>query len=147
MRQSESRISTAPLPDLQVAELPVGPAPHQVRILVVDDEPSIGSAIRRLFRRNEVIAVTSGHDALGLLQRGERFDVVICDARMPRMSGQEFRAQVRLARPELANRFVFLTGSEMDPDDRSNVGVPVIAKPFGSDELRREVFEAASRWP
>ena len=84
------------------------------RVLVVDDEPLVASAARRLLARaHEVHVAHDGRSALAMLQTG-RFDAVLCDLMMPQMTGIELHARLRLSRPELAARMVFLTGGVFD---------------------------------
>jgi CheY-like chemotaxis protein len=78
---------------------------------VVDDEPLIGRSLRRLLSdQDEVVAVTSAAAALARLQRGERYDVVLCDLMMPEMDGIEFHRRLSASLPEEASRVVFITG-------------------------------------
>ncbi|MRR50095.1 MAG: EAL domain-containing protein [Rhodocyclaceae bacterium] len=75
-------------------------APGQC-ILLVDDEPSILSALRRLLRREgyTIFTAASGAEGLELLATHE-VGVVISDARMPEMSGAEFLGRVREMHPD-----------------------------------------------
>src|SRR3954468_23426208 len=63
-------------------------APGAARILVVDDEATIRQALARflLERGYDVHVCGSGPAALALLEH-ERFVVMLCDVRMPEMSG------------------------------------------------------------
>jgi len=84
------------------------------RVLVVDDEPLVASAARRLLSRvHEVQVAHCGHSALALLETG-RFDAVLCDIMMPHMTGLELHALLSATRPELARRMIFLTGGVFD---------------------------------
>ncbi|MCU0633852.1 MAG: response regulator [Gemmatimonadaceae bacterium] len=58
------------------------------RVLVCDDEETIRLALSRFLglRGYEVLTATSAHDALELLTR-ERVEVLLCDVRMPGMTG------------------------------------------------------------
>ncbi|MDD5478327.1 HD domain-containing phosphohydrolase [Rhodoferax sp.] len=78
-------------------------------ILCVDDEPSILSALRRLFRAKglAVQVAQSGQAALALMQT-QNFDLVISDMRMPEMDGVAFLEQVRLHWPDTMR--LLLTG-------------------------------------
>jgi putative two-component system response regulator len=60
------------------------------RVLVVDDEESIRNAIGKFLKARgyDVAVADNGADALETLQR-ERFDALLCDVRMPGMSGTE----------------------------------------------------------
>lgn len=147
MSTPENRCPTAPLPQLPltpVTEPCPRMVPYHLRILVVDDEPALGSAIRRLFRQNEVTAVVSAAEALALLEAGETFDVVICDSLTPVMGGLALHERVRSTWPDLAERFVFLTGaSAAGAPELVATELPVLGKPFATDELRDIVFEVA----
>jgi DNA-binding NtrC family response regulator len=67
-------------------------------VLVVDDEDSLRNVLARVLRQRGMIAhgVSSGPLALEALQQGE-FDVVLCDVRMPEMTGPQLLAQVKAA--------------------------------------------------
>jgi len=80
------------------------------RILVVDDEATIGHVMRRVLFGYEVSAVTSGRDGLERVERGEHFDGVVCDVHMPEMDGLEFAARLAVIAPELAKNILFVTG-------------------------------------
>jgi CheY-like chemotaxis protein len=66
------------------------------------------------------------------------FAVVLCDLRLTDMTGTDVLLWSRRVRPDLAVRFVMVTGAvgSIDPD---RFEVPVLAKPFSSDELRAVV--------
>ena len=83
------------------------------RLLIVDDEESIRSALRRTLRRDyEIQLAASGAEALELL-KGFRPDVILSDHLMPEMTGLELVKRCRLLYPEVSR--VVLTGqAEMD---------------------------------
>jgi PAS domain S-box-containing protein len=86
------------------------PAPR-LKVLVIDDEVLVGRAIKRvLSRKREVTAVDDPHQALRLLESGERFDLVLCDVMMPGLSGAELYERLKARSPSTADRIVFLTG-------------------------------------
>ena len=65
------------------------------RILAVDDEALLLKAYRRMLTdAHELVTALGGHEALGVLQKDARFDVVLCDLQMPEMSGMELHAAV-----------------------------------------------------
>ena len=87
---------------------------RRTRVLVVDDEPLVASAARRLLARaHEVQVAHCGRTALAMLDQGT-FDAVLCDIMMPHMTGLELHARLTATRPELAGRMVFLTGGVFD---------------------------------
>lgn len=84
------------------------------RVLVIDDEPLLGIAVKRaLSREYEVVVLSDAADALPRLQAGERYDVVLCDLMMPRMDGIEFYRQLSATLPSEAGRIVFITGGAL----------------------------------
>jgi signal transduction histidine kinase len=84
---------------------------RRARVLVVDDEPAIGRALKRgLQRQHDVVVVASGHEAVALVVSGERFDVILSDLMMPEMTGMEMYETVARMAPEQAERIVFLSG-------------------------------------
>jgi len=120
-------------------------AGRQGRILVVDDEPMIGAAVRRaLAPDHEVVAVTRAQEALELIRGGQAFDLVLCDLMMPIMSGMELHRELELLAPEVAERMVFLTGGAFTPRARSfldGVENQRFEKPFDVQQLKALVRE------
>jgi two-component system cell cycle sensor histidine kinase/response regulator CckA len=81
------------------------------RVLVIDDEPAVGRTIQRLLGQGyDVTPLTSGRAAIGLLARGDEFDVILCDLSMPEVSGMEVYRSAVAARADLADRFIFMSG-------------------------------------
>jgi CheY-like chemotaxis protein len=80
------------------------------RVLLVDDEPSVLSAIQRHLRgKFELCLANSAKQALELMSGAPPFAVVISDMQMPAMNGAGFLARVRLAAPHTTR--VMLTGN------------------------------------
>lgn len=107
------------------------------RALVIDDEASIAAMLCRVLSRAgiSVEAAHSGRSALERLVAGE-YDVVVCDLRMPDVSGQQLYEQVSASLPHIARRMIFLTGdigSDASFAFLRSTGCRYIAKPF---ELR-----------
>ncbi len=70
-------------------------------LLLVDDEPNIVSALRRLFRREGYRIVTASSGAEGLQRMAEyEVDVVLSDQRMPGMTGVEFLRRAKELYPD-----------------------------------------------
>jgi CheY-like chemotaxis protein len=113
------------------------------RVLVVDDEPMVGSSIRRLLGRDhEVVVVQSGKEAVARIAAGERYDVVLCDLLMPEMTGMDVHADLQARDPDLARRMVFLSGGAVTQRARDfyeQVPNPKLEKPFDAARLREIV--------
>jgi CheY-like chemotaxis protein len=96
---------------------------------------------------HELVTALGGHEALKVLEKDARFDVVMCDLQMPEMSGMELHQAVMNSHPALADRFVFVTGGAFSGDARRFLeeAVPaVIQKPFNVDDLLLLVDSIAS---
>ena len=113
------------------------------RVVVVDDDASIGAAVRDLLAP-EGIAVEApgdGQAALPELLR-EAPDLVILDVNMPGMSGWELCAILRRQSATRTIPILFLTGRHEVKDRITAMqfgGSDYLAKPFGADDLRRKV--------
>jgi two-component system cell cycle sensor histidine kinase/response regulator CckA len=87
------------------------------RVLVIDDDPGVVSALRLMLEgEHEVTTVASGREALRVLLAEPLYDVVFCDLMMPGVSGMDLFEAVRLNRPGLERRLVFMTGGAFTPD-------------------------------
>jgi serine phosphatase RsbU (regulator of sigma subunit) len=92
--------------------LPEGPA----HILVVDDEPGVQHAARRILsRRYAVSGASSGAEALALLAQ-EPQDLAIVDVRMPGMNGFELLKAIKQAHPD--TEVIIMTGSISNPEEK-----------------------------
>jgi len=117
-------------------------------ILCVDDEPSILSALRRLFRAHgfQVLAAESGQAGLDLLDT-EAIDLVISDMRMPHMDGVVFLEHVRQRKPDILR--LLLTGyadiaSITGAINRGEI-YRYIAKPWDDNDIILTVQDALDR--
>ena len=131
---------------------PEAPPPQRVKLLVVDDEPYICTAIQRLLRReHRVTALTTVREALALLETGERFDVILSDLMMPEQNGEDFYKELHRVAPDQAERMIFMTGGAFTPRSEEflrSSPVPQVAKPISLEMLQgaiRRVVEATSR--
>jgi PAS domain S-box-containing protein len=109
------------------------------RVLVVDDEPLIVRAIKRVLTHCNVQTAVDGGEALALLAQDPNYDVVLCDLMMPRVSGPELFRQVSARHSHLLPAFVFMTGGAFSEWSRrflQSTECPVITKPFEPTELR-----------
>lgn len=87
---------------------PIGPALPRPALLLVDDEPAILTALRVVFRKGyRLVWTTDGEEALQILAT-ERIDVIVCDQRMPRITGVELLARARSVSPATVR--ILLTG-------------------------------------
>lgn len=115
------------------------------RVLVVDDDPMVSSALRRtLGREHEVEVQGSSRAALARLvsPEGLLVDVVLCDLMMPELTGMDLHAALQSTAPPLAGRLVFMTGGAFTPAAQAfleQVDNPRLEKPFEPERLREQV--------
>jgi CheY-like chemotaxis protein len=80
----------------------------------------------------------SAQDALARLEADEPFDLVICDLMMPDMTGMDLYERLETVRPQVAERFVFMTGGACTDRARAfldRIRNPVLDKPASSAAL------------
>ena len=123
-------------------------APVLPVVLCVDDETSILSSLRRLFRGRgyEVVTAASGASGLEILRR-QQVDLVISDMRMPEMNGAEFLEAVRRDWPQTIR--LLLTGyadisSIVDAINRGEIH-RYITKPWDDNDILLTVRHALER--
>ncbi len=110
------------------------------RVLVIDDDPDVLEAMSVVLEGLEQVAVSvpSGPEALERLERGERFDVVLCDIGMPGMNGWQVAERVQAVAPGTTVYMVTGWAHEISRDDPKRTLVAgVLPKPLGLDELER----------
>ncbi len=139
-------VVAAPPGEAADASAPIGILPSGCRILIVDDEPDVAGVLVDLLRADggEIEAVPDGAAALEKIQAG-KYDLVLCDVRMPKLDGPGLYRALDQSNPTLLERFVFLTGDTLNPDSLAFVqqtGAPCINKPFDLDEVKRVVGRA-----
>lgn len=113
------------------------------RIVVVDDDPDLGPAIRDVLANDDVRVETPG-DARAALpgMLREAPDLVILDVNMPGMSGWELCAILRRQSATRSVPILFLTGRQEVKDRITAMqfgGSDYLAKPFSIDDLKRKV--------
>jgi len=116
-------------------------------ILVVDDERSMRDFLKILLEKagHDVITAENGEAALELIQ-SHKFEVVVSDIRMPRMSGIELLEKIKEGFPDLP---VIMITAFASPDDAvlamKNGAFDYISKPFNVDEIKSVIESATSK--
>jgi CheY-like chemotaxis protein len=148
VRQTIRDLKTLPRPDRQVlapAQMPAAAAgadaqSRRAQVLVIDDEPQMGTAIARILAPlHDVTTVHSAREAAARFTRGETFDVILCDMVMPHMSGLDLYRELVTSAPALASRIVFMTGGPYSPEGAAfldSVPNAQLEKPFLPSMLR-----------
>jgi len=120
------------------------PPVRRGRVLIVDDEPAVGRALRRILREHDVELATSGRQALEKLTADSSFHVVVCDVMMPDLSGKDLYETIQQGGSGLDKRFVFVSGGAFTPGAReflARVPNPTLEKPFDEAAVKRVVRE------
>jgi CheY-like chemotaxis protein len=128
------------------------PVVHDLRaysVLVVDDDVALLEAFKEMLVISDftVSTASNGVEALKIVMKQE-IDAIICDLMMPTMAGDMFYLAVERTKPQLCNRFVFVTGYENDPKfgpflKKSNA--MVLNKPVTMDKLLNTVYLILNR--
>lgn len=116
-------------------------------LLLVDDEPSILSSLKRLLRNEgyRIVTAASGSEGLQVLAE-QAVDVIVSDQRMPGMTGVEFLRNVRQLYPDTV-RIVLSGFTELQTvTDAVNAGAiyKFLTKPWDDEQLRGHIQEAFS---
>ncbi len=118
------------------------------KILIVDDEPGVQNAARRILaRRYDVNAASSGAEALDRLEH-DPHDLAIVDVRMPGMNGFELLRAIKAEHPD--TEVIVMTGSVSNPDEKlvealRDRAFYFIHKPFERAVLETLVFRCLER--
>ncbi|MDC8759523.1 ATPase, T2SS/T4P/T4SS family [Janthinobacterium fluminis] len=114
-------------------------APPRYRLLLVDDEPGVLAALRRVFRQEnyDVVLCQDPQQALALLG-AEAFHLLVSDYMMPGMTGGELLKRARALCPDTIR--IMLTGhadvNAVVAAMKSGAVYKFILKPWDDDDLR-----------
>ncbi len=114
------------------------------RILIVDEDEESGDALSQMLTRFGYFTVSCGdpYQALNLFEDGpERFDIVMIDQAMPKVTGTELATLLLRIRDDVP--MILLTGRDdpMPPDRALSAGFwAVLAKPLLKEQIK-EVIE------
>ncbi|MBK9265442.1 MAG: PAS domain-containing protein [Polyangiaceae bacterium] len=121
-----------------------GPA----RVLVIEDEVLLARALAAEIGRVHVVQVAANaKEALDILA-SKLFDVILCDVRMPGLSGAALFEMVKQNKPHVAIRFVFMTGVGFGADFErflSESGRPILEKPFSVEDALSIIRKVVSK--
>lgn len=137
---------------MTLAAAPVSGQRQAVRVLVADDDAEMRSLLAEILRSDgyEVVEASNGRELFWSIEtagKGEGFDLVVSDVRMPGYSGLE----VAEAWAEVSGPRVILMTAFADPEVRRRVaslGIRLLDKPFELDkllELIREIVKSGVR--
>ena len=145
-------VFTIDLPVCQKTELPanrvVGDDPAGFsgegrRVLVIDDEVWILDLIRQILQRDgfEVDTVSDGKAALDHVSQS-RYELLVCDWKMPGLSGPQLYDRLTSLAPDTASRTIFMTGDVVSDTFQKFLqqhAKTCLSKPFSVQEFRQAV--------
>lgn len=114
-------------------------ARRALAVLVVDDDAlvSMGTVAMLEDLGHQAVDVTSASQALQLLARGDRFDLIITDHAMPGMTGAELSRMVASSFPDLP--IILASGYAELPDDQGLSDLIRLTKPFTQEQLKTAI--------
>ncbi len=103
-------------------------------ILLVDDDKQLAVALQWILA-DENFLVDVAYDGEQALTKvaANQYDAIICDVMMPNLRGDEFFTKAIEKQPDLADRFIFITGFAADPNINlflTRHNVKYLVKPF-----------------
>ena len=120
------------------------------RFLVIDDEMEILNLVSVVLAKTGATVVIlqdpTRLDSILNSASKDTFDAVLCDLKMPGQDGLAVLRTLRQRQPELARKFLLMTGNLADADKaRIDLeGVRILPKPFTLVNLRAMIGEIAS---
>ncbi len=118
------------------------------RILVVDDDERVAGLLARVLGGTSNVDVAT--DATVAVERlvDERFDAVLCDLHMPKLSGRQVYERVADENPERARRMIFVTGGGFSREVQQfldEIENPLLYKPMDFGQLASTIGEVMGR--
>jgi CheY-like chemotaxis protein len=111
----------------------------------VDDEDGVRRTMSRLLSRDhDLVMASSGEEACDILEGDRKFDLILCDLMMPKMSGMDLHAWLAQRDGRLASQVVFVTGGAFTPrasEYLNSVDNLRVEKPFDGTNFRKLVAE------
>jgi len=119
-----------------------------LRVLVVEDEPALAVAVSEALTDAGFTVDRAGDGEEGLTRLTEqRYDLIVCDLKMPRIDGMQFYRAMAAATPALARRVIFVTGDVAGTDAErflEETGCRWLSKPFRLGDLLRAARDTLS---
>jgi CheY-like chemotaxis protein len=126
------------------------PVDPRGRLLIVDDEADLCEALQEALEvSHDVVTTTDARRGLEMLAAGQRFHLILCDIRMPEMTGIEFHERLASDNPAQASRVVLMSGgfARRSGDPPVVLKSPLLEKPFVTKQVLALMHEAMHREP
>lgn len=120
-------------------EAPESNAEAGKRILLLEDDPDFKSILTDVLEGHNyiVVAVQNGAEGVREVMKAD-FDAIVCDMMMPGLPGDMFYLAVERMRPRLCDRFVFMTGHQLQGklgEFIARIDGMMLPKPFHVEDL------------
>jgi len=119
--------------------------PKTRTLLLVDDEENILRALTRVLRSDgySILSAANARDGLEILRKHD-VQVIVCDQRMPEVSGLEFLTQVKKMHPETVRIMLSGYSDAAAVTDAINRGTiyKFLTKPWNDEDIRLQVRDA-----
>ncbi len=128
---------------------PADPARRRPRALILDDEESIRTFLRKALNAAgfDTVVAADGETALSEIRSGP-IDVALVDHRMAGMTGVDVYDAAIDIRPALAERWIFMSGDVLNPDLHAFAEareIRLLAKPFDLSTVTAAVTDIVDR--
>jgi DNA-binding response OmpR family regulator len=112
-----------------------------MRVLLVEDETSLASAVARIFEQNHILVDTAADGLEGsILSENNIYDVIILDIMLPGMSGLDILKKIREDGKNVPVMLLTAKDSTEDKVAGLNMGADdYVVKPFETEELLARV--------
>ena len=113
----------------------------KTRILLIDDDQYIRNSLVFYFKKKALVftALETAEEALELL-RTEKFDIVICDYKLPSMDGLEFLFKLYELQPEALRIFITAYANDEVAIRAGGIGIDdFIEKPFTTRDIEESL--------
>ena len=125
-------------------------SPEQIRgkhVLIVDDNTNNRLILTKQIQswQMEAVAVESGHEALNLIEHGEKFDLAILDMQMPEMDGVMLAKKIRHLVATKQLPMVMLTSLGRREPGWEKLFAAFLAKPVKSSQLYNVLIETLAK--
>lgn len=109
----------------------------------MDDDAELADTLKELLESHNFLVAVQPNGAAALREvRAIDYDVIVCDMLMPEMAGDQFYIEVQGIKPELADRFIFLTGHADNPKVEEffkSIDAVVLYKPLLVENLVQKI--------
>jgi DNA-binding response OmpR family regulator len=118
-----------------------------LRVLIVEDDETFCQFLSEIFidKGNEVESSTNSLDGYQKAWSSPPYDVVILDVRMPGLLGTEIAEALKAKNSEAKVILISAFADETLRETASNLGTPLLSKPFSPEELFQTIEKTAVR--